>query len=62
MAEARLTASDKRALVLWIIFGIFGVVFAHKYFFQAFPEASIDFKVTQGTQSSQRVHGSLLSF
>jgi membrane protease YdiL (CAAX protease family) len=46
-AESRLTGSDKRALVLWIIFGIFGVVFAHKYFFQAFPEASIDFRVTQ---------------
>jgi len=47
LAEARLTGSDKRALVLWIIFGVFGVVFAHRYFFQAFPEASIDFKVTQ---------------
>lgn len=47
MAEARLTGSEKRALALWIIFGIFGVIFAHRYFFQAFPEASIDFKVTQ---------------
>ena len=47
MAETRLTASDKRALALWIILGIFGVVFAQKFFFQAFPEASIDFKVTQ---------------
>lgn len=47
MAEARLTGSDKRALVLWIIFGIFGVIFAQRYFFQAFPEASIDFRVTQ---------------
>ena len=47
LAEARLTGSEKRALALWIIFGIFGVIFAHKYFFQAFPEASIDFKVTQ---------------
>jgi len=47
LAEARLTASDKRALTLWIVFGIFGVIFAHKYFFQAFPEASIDFRVTQ---------------
>ena len=47
MAEARLTGSDKRALALWIILGVFGVVFAQRYFFQAFPEASIDFKVTQ---------------
>lgn len=46
-ALARLTGSDKRALVLWIFFGILGVIFAHQYFFQAFPEASIDFKVTQ---------------
>jgi len=47
LAETRLTGSDKRALALWIVFGIFGVVFAHRYFFQAFPEASIEFKVTQ---------------
>lgn len=47
MADARLTGQDKRTLLLWILFGIVGVFFAHKYFFQAFPEASVDFKVSR---------------
>ena len=47
MAEDRLTSSDKRALLLWILVGIVGAVFAHKYFFRAFPEASVDFKVSR---------------
>ena len=48
MAEARLSGSDKRILLLWILLGIVGGLFAHKYFFQAFPEASVDFKVSRG--------------
>jgi hypothetical protein len=48
LAETRLTGSDKRALLLWIAFGILGALFAHKYFFRAFPEASVDFKVSRG--------------
>ena len=47
MAEERLTGSDKRTLLLWIIFGIIGALFAHRYFFQAFPEASVDFKISR---------------
>ena len=47
MAEARLTGSDKRSLLLWILLGIVGALFAHKYFFRAFPEASVDFKVSR---------------
>ncbi len=47
MSEARLTGPDKRALILWIIFGILGLLFAQKYFFRAFPEASVDFKVSR---------------
>ena len=47
MPEARLTGSDKRALILWIIFGIIGLIFAQRYFFRAFPEASVDFKVSR---------------
>ena len=47
MADTRLTGSDKRALLLWIALGILGVVFAHKYFLRAFPEASVDFKVSR---------------
>ena len=48
MADARLTGSEKRALILWILCGIVGAVFAHKYFLQAFPEASVDFKISRG--------------
>ena len=47
MAEDRLTSSDKRTLLLWVLLGIVGAVFAHKYFFRAFPEASVDFKVSR---------------
>ena len=47
MAGEKLTSSEKRALVLWVLLGIVGAVFAHKYFFRAFPEASVDFKVSR---------------
>jgi membrane protease YdiL (CAAX protease family) len=43
----RLTRSDKRALVLWVIAGVLGALFAQKYFFRAFPEASVNFKVSR---------------
>jgi membrane protease YdiL (CAAX protease family) len=48
LASDRLTGSDKRTLLLWVLLGIVGVVFAHKYFFRAFPEASVDFHVSRG--------------
>jgi len=47
VSEARLTGPDKRALILWILFGVIGLVFAQRYFFRAFPEASVDFKVSR---------------
>jgi len=47
LAETRLTGSDKRALLLWIICGALGLVFAQRYFFRAFPEASVDFKISR---------------
>lgn len=47
MEGDRLTGSDKRALVLWVLLGIVGALFAYKYFFRAFPEASVDFKVSR---------------
>jgi membrane protease YdiL (CAAX protease family) len=47
LAQERLTGSDKRILALWILCGIVGVLFAYKYFFRAFPEASVDFKVSR---------------
>jgi len=59
--EDRLTSSDKRALLLWILLGIVGAVFAYKYFFRAFPEASVDFKIsrTEALARAQKFVGSL---
>jgi membrane protease YdiL (CAAX protease family) len=48
LPEKRLTGTDKRALFLWVALGLIGVWFAHRYFFQAFPEASVEFKVPRG--------------
>ena len=47
MAGDRLTSSEKRALLLWVAAGIVGMLFAHRYFFQAFPEASVNFQVSR---------------
>lgn len=47
MAGERLSGSEKRTLLLWVVLGISGTIFAYKYFFQAFPEASVDFRVTR---------------
>jgi len=43
----RLNGWDKRALLLWVAVGIIGTLFAYKYFFRAFPEASVDFHVSR---------------
>jgi len=48
VAGDRLTGSDKRALLLWVVAGILGALFANKYFFRAFPEASVNFQVSRG--------------
>jgi len=47
LAGDRLTGSEKRALFLWVMTGILGIVFAQKYFFRAFPEASVNFQVSR---------------
>lgn len=47
MPDARLTGSEKRALILWVICGVLGLLFAQRYFFRAFPEAAVDFKVSR---------------
>jgi membrane protease YdiL (CAAX protease family) len=47
VADSRLTGGEKRTLAVWILLGIAGALFAHKYFFRAFPEASVDFKVSR---------------
>jgi len=43
----RLTGSDKRALILWVVAGVAGALFASKYYFQAFPEASVNFQISR---------------
>jgi membrane protease YdiL (CAAX protease family) len=53
LAQDRLTGSDKRTLIIWILVGILGAVFAQKYFFRAFPEASVDFKVSRAEAQSR---------
>jgi membrane protease YdiL (CAAX protease family) len=47
VADSRLTGSEKRVLAAWVLVGVAGALFAHKYFFRAFPEASVDFKVSR---------------
>ena len=47
MSSTTLTGSEKRALLLWVLAGIVGLFFAQRYFFSAFPEASVDFKVSR---------------
>jgi len=48
MSNDRLTSSDRRALILWVALAVAGALFAHKYFFAAFPEASVDLRVSRG--------------
>jgi membrane protease YdiL (CAAX protease family) len=43
----RLSAKDLRVLIVWILLGALGVFVAWRYFFQAFPEASINFQVSR---------------
>ncbi|HLQ00354.1 MAG TPA: hypothetical protein VK156_04435, partial [Candidatus Limnocylindria bacterium] len=47
MAGERLEAKDLRVLAFWILLGIAGAWFAQRYFFVAFPEASVDFRVSR---------------
>jgi membrane protease YdiL (CAAX protease family) len=47
VAGDRLTGADKRALVLWVVAGVLGALFAYKFYFQAFPEASVNFQISR---------------
>ena len=47
MAKVHLSGSEKRALILWMLAGIVGLWYAQRNFFAAFPEASVNFKVTR---------------
>jgi len=48
VAKVLLSGREKRALILWVLAGIVGLWYAHAHFFEAFPEASVNFKVTRG--------------
>jgi membrane protease YdiL (CAAX protease family) len=41
----RLDRNDAKVLLIWIFAGILGAGVAYTYFFRAFPEASVEFKV-----------------
>lgn len=43
-----LTGRDVRAILLWLVAALIGASVAYRYFFRAFPEAAVDFKVTRG--------------
>jgi membrane protease YdiL (CAAX protease family) len=43
----RLDRKDAKVLLIWIFAGILGAVVAYTYFFRAFPEASVEFKVSR---------------
>jgi len=45
LSRERLDGNDKKVLLIWILAGLLGAGVAYKYFFQAFPEASVEFKV-----------------
>src|SRR5438445_13724445 len=47
VAGDRLTGSDKRTLLLWVVAGVLGALFAYKYFFRACPEASVNFQISR---------------
>jgi hypothetical protein len=49
----RLDAKDAKVLLLWILAGLLGAGVAYKYFFQAFPEASVEFKVPRAAALEQ---------
>lgn len=44
---ARLTAADKRDILLWIAAGVVGVMIAARFFLAAFPEASLELKISR---------------
>src|SRR2546421_1609818 len=61
VAGDRLTGSDKRTLLLWVVVGILGALFAYKYFCRAFPEASVNFQVPreEALERAQKFVGGL---
>jgi membrane protease YdiL (CAAX protease family) len=48
VAKVQLSGREKTALILWMLAGVVGLWYAQRHFFEAFPEASVNFKVTRG--------------
>jgi len=46
--EERLNRSELRTLLIWIGVGLLGTLIAFRYFFVAFPEAAVDFRISRG--------------
>ena len=53
MSLERLDSKDARVLLIWILAGLLGAGVAYRYFFQAFPEASVEFKVPRADALDQ---------
>ncbi len=53
MSLERLDSKDARVLLIWILAGLLGAGVAYRYFFQAFPEASVEFKVPRADALEQ---------
>jgi hypothetical protein len=53
LSRERLDGNDKKVLLIWILAGLLGAGVAYKYFFQAFPEASVQFKVPRAAALEQ---------
>ena len=53
MPLERFDGNDKKVLLIWILAGLLGAGVAYKYFFQAFPEASVEFKVPRAAALDQ---------
>jgi membrane protease YdiL (CAAX protease family) len=47
VSNDRLTGSDRRALLLWLVLAVCGTLFAWKNYFAAFPEAAVNFQVSR---------------
>jgi len=47
VAADRLEAKDLKILLVWILAGLAGIGIGYRYFFRAFPEAAIDFRVSR---------------
>jgi len=47
VGKVQLSGGEKRALMLWVLVGIVGLWYAQRHFFEAFPEASVNFQVTR---------------